>query len=270
MIHAVLFLLFFAPPCCAQTAQQGVETLMVTMSDDDSAVWWGNLEDEKNTQSPEERDPLEPVNRFFFYINRVVDGLLLKPAAIVYRDSVNDTAKVGISNAVDNAFAPLSVVNYTLQGNGQQATVTLFRFLINTTVGILGLVDVAKEMGLDAKPTTMNETLMTWGVEAGPYLMLPLIGPTTFRGAYGKLGDWVLNPMYYVVNNKHRQRNKHAQQRYIMYALYGLDIINRRAQLIDALNDVERNSLDPYVTVRSMFLQKQDAFEREVKKRNAA
>ncbi len=248
----------------------GAENIIITISDDEESTWWGNLEEDKNPQSPEERDPLEPANRLFFYFNRVIDGLVLKPAAILYEDTVHDTAKVGISNLIDNAFAPLSFVNYTLQGNGSQAATTFFRFLINTTVGIFGLVDVAKEMGLNAKPTTMNETLITWGVEAGPYLMLPFIGPTTFRGAYGKLGDWAANPVSYFVNNKHRRHNKHKQQRYILYALYGLDIVNRRAQLIDALNDVERNSLDPYVTVRSMFLQRQDAFEREVKRQNGA
>ena len=257
----------------ADTTKPGTENVAVTItvSDDEPAHWWGSIKDDDHPkQTPEERDPLESMNRVFFYVNRVVDGLVLKPIATLYRDAVHDTAKDGIGNMIDNAFAPLSFVNYTLQGNGPEMATTFFRFLINSTIGVLGLIDVAKEMGLPGRPTTMNETLIAWGIEAGPYLMIPLIGPSTFRGAYGKLGDWLTNPMYYFVHNDHRSHNKHRQQVYIMYALYGLDIVNRRAQLIDALNDVERNSLDPYATVRAMFLQKQDALEKEVKARQAA
>ena len=230
-----------------------------------SNAWWAQSFDED--QQMAEPDPLEPMNRAFFNFNRVLDGILLKPLAIGYDRILPSPVKDGVTNFIDNLFAPLSVVNYTLQGEGQKTLETFSRFLINTTFGIFGLVDVAKEIGFPSEPATFNQTLATWGVETGPYLMVPFVGPSSFRGTYGMVADCFLNPLYYVVHNKHRQGNRYGQQVYLMYALYGLDVISRRSQLIDALNDIERNSLDPYVTIRNIYFQKQAEMERNIRNR---
>ena len=241
----------------------GVEN--VASHDLSSDAWWAKSFDEE--QVLEEPDPLEPMNRAFFNFNRVLDGILLKPMAIGYDSLLPHPAKEGVGNFIDNISAPLGVINYCLQGEGQRSFETFSRFLINTTFGIFGLVDVAKEIGIPSQPATFNQTLATWGVETGPYLMVPFVGPSSFRGTYGMVADWFLNPLYYIAHNKHRQGNRYGQQVYLLYALYGLDVINRRSKLIDALNDIEKNSLDPYVTIRNIYFQKQAEMEREIRAR---
>ncbi|MBY0462681.1 MAG: VacJ family lipoprotein [Alphaproteobacteria bacterium] len=228
-------------------------------------AWWAKSFDDDQVLA--EPDPLEPMNRAFFNFNRVLDGILLKPMAIGYDTVFPHPVKEGVTNFLDNISAPLGAINYTLQGEGEKTLETIARFLINTTFGIFGLVDVAKEVGIPSKPATFNQTLATWGVETGPYLMVPFVGPSSFRGTYGMVADWYLNPLYYIAHNKHRQGNRYGQQVYLLYALYGLDVINRRSKLIDALNDIERNSLDPYVTIRNLYFQKQAEMEREIRAR---
>ncbi len=225
--------------------------------------WWD--EDQSAAQQNwDEPDPLEPLNRAIFGFNRLVDGILFKPAAIVYNETLPDFAKTGVSNFIDNLFSPVTFANNVLQAEGKQAAHTFFRFLVNSTIGILGLMDVAKEMGIPGEPATLNQTFAKWGIESGPYLMLPLYGPSSFRGTYGMAGDWFMNPWFYVAQNKYRRANHHHQQRNLLYSLYGLDLINRRAQLINALNDVEKNSLDPYAAIRSIYFQKQREMEQRV------
>ena len=225
--------------------------------------WWA--EDQSQVETLEGPDPLEPLNRVIFDFNRVADGILIKPIAILYDNIVHDAAKTGVTNFMDNLFAPVTLVNNVLQGEGTQAFHTIFRFVINSTVGILGLMDVAKEIGLPNQPATLNQTFAKWGVETGPYLMLPFFGPSSFRGAYGMVGESFINPLGYVVQNKNRRYNHHHQQRRLLYALYGLDIVNRRAKLIVALNDIEKNSLDPYASLRSVYFQKQKELETNLK-----
>ncbi|MBY0281288.1 MAG: VacJ family lipoprotein [Alphaproteobacteria bacterium] len=228
-------------------------------------AWWAKGFDDEHVLA--EPDPLEPMNRAFFNFNRVLDGILLKPLAIGYDTVLPHPAKEGVTNFLDNLSSPLSMVNYTLQGEGEKTLETFARFLINTTFGIFGLVDVAKEIGIPSHPATFNQTLAKWGVETGPYLMVPFVGPSSFRGTYGMVADWYLNPLYYIAHNKHRQGNRYGQQVYLLYALYGLDVVNRRSKLIEALNDIERNSLDPYVTIRNIYFQKQAEMERDIRAR---
>lgn len=244
--------------------QQGVENIASHDLASTDAWWAKNFDDEHVLAEP---DPLEPMNRVFFNFNRVLDGILLKPMAIGYDNLLPRPAKDGVTNFMDNLFAPLGVVNYCMQGEGKRSFETFSRFLINTTFGFFGLVDVAKEIGIPSHPATFNQTLASWGIETGPYLMVPFVGPSSFRGAYGMVADWFLNPLYYIARNKHRQGNKHRQQVYLLYALYGIDLVNRRSKLIDALNDIERNSLDPYVTIRNIYFQKQAEMEREIRAR---
>ena len=228
--------------------------------------WWA--EDQSQVETLDEPDPLEPLNRVVFNFNRVADGILIKPIAILYDNIVPDAAKTGVTNFMDNLFAPVTLANNVLQGEGEQAFHTVFRFVINSTIGILGLMDVAKEIGLPGQPATLNQTFAKWGVETGPYLMLPFFGPSSFRGTYGMVGEWFMNPLSYVVQNKHRRYNHHHQQRRLLYALYGLDIVNRRAKVIAALNDIEKNSLDPYASLRSVYFQKQKELENNLKARS--
>jgi phospholipid-binding lipoprotein MlaA len=249
----------------SSSPEGGVENIASHDLDESHAWWADNFDEEKEKAA--DPDPLEPVNRVLFSFNRVLDGTILKPLAIMYNDTFSDTAKTGVSNFIDNAFAPVSVFNSSLQGEGERAVDTLCRFAVNTVFGVFGLIDVAKETNKEKHFATFNQTLATWGVETGPYLMIPFVGPSTFRGAFGLLADWAMNPLYYIAHNKHRLHNRHRQQIYLWYALYGVDIINRRSKLIEALNDIEKNSLDPYATIRSIYFQKQAEMEREIQTR---
>ena len=137
---------------------------------------------EESEEEEESNDPLEPLNRFFYGINLMLDVAFLKPLAEVYRAVAPEPVRNGVRNVLDNLFAPVVFLNHILQGEAERATVTLGRFLMNSTIGCLGLVDAATEFGHPGYDTDLNQTLAVWGVETGPYLVLPLIGSSSFRG----------------------------------------------------------------------------------------
>lgn len=225
------------------------------------------MDDDDDDEVLDEPDPLEPINRITFGFNRIIDGLILKPIAALYEDAVHDTAKEAVRNVVGNAFEPVGAINHTLQGEGERAGRTTARFIINTTIGIFGLIDAADGMGLPKATTTMNETFATWGVGTGPYLVLPVLGPSSFRDTAGKAGDYYINPFYYVARNKHRAHNHHRQQWLVLQAIYGLDALERRRQVLGPLRDLERMSNDFYVGMRSVFFQKQEALAKKINDR---
>ncbi|MHA1558911.1 MAG: MlaA family lipoprotein, partial [Alphaproteobacteria bacterium] len=203
--------------------------------EEETPDWWiGEESDIKDILNCP--DPLEPINRAIFDINRVFDGLIFKPISILYDTTIHDDAKKGIRNVIDNFFAPLSCVNHILQGKGKKTAETFFRFLLNSTFGVLGIFDVASHLGLKKNETSFEETLACYGAGTGPYLVLPILGSSSFRGIVGKGGDFGLNPLYHISQNYNYKGNKHNQQRYLFYALYGMDMIDKRARLIDALN----------------------------------
>jgi phospholipid-binding lipoprotein MlaA len=217
--------------------------ILVTISDDE--------------QELEEPDPLEALNRAFFSFNYLMDGLFLKPMAILYRDAVNPHIKDGIENFIGNLFSPLSVINNFFQGEGEKAFQMMGRFFVNSTVGLLGIFDVATHMEIGKHETSLNETFARWGVETGPYLMLPFLGPTSFRGGFGMLGDVFLNPFRYLTNSRRTFGPANTTYKYILLGAYGIDIVTRRSKLIEATDMIEKDSLDIYATVRSIYFQKQ-------------
>lgn len=202
-------------------------------------------------------DPLEPLNRVVFRFNQLFDGLVLKPLATIVSTVVPEPGQHGIRNFIDNLFTPISMINCILQGDIEEFASNMFRFIINTTIGIGGLFDVAQEMGLNKKLTSFNETLAVWGVESGPYLVLPILGPSSFRDLSGKVGDYYGNPLYILAQNKHRAHNHHLQQMNQLRALYALDGIMFRTEYLKVLNDIEKSSIDFYVALRSYYFQKQ-------------
>lgn len=214
----------------------------------------------------ESNDPLEPLNRFFFGFNQIFDGTLLKPISIMYRGLIPQYGRNGIANFIDNIFSPVVFINHLLQGQGERAATTFVRFFLNSTIGILGLFDAAKEIGMPGYEATFNQTLTVWGADTGPYLMLPFLGPSSVRGLIGIAGEYYMNPLTYYTNNKHHRYNHYGQQRKLLYALYGLDIVGRRSKLIDALNDLERNSVDYYTAVRTIYFQRQQTMKEEIRK----
>lgn len=227
------------------------------------------LVDDEDDFLMEEPDPLEGLNRVTFQFNKVVDGLVLRPAAALYDTILNSTEKTVIRNVVDNAFSPLNAINHTLQGEGKSAVKTIFRFIVNSTIGLLGTMDAAEGMGVPKEQTSLNETFATWGIGTGPYLIIPILGPSSFRDASGKLGEVYMNPLYYYAHNKHMAHNRHGQRMMYLKVLYGLDAIDRRTQVIGGLQDLEKMSDDFYVGMRSVFFQQQEALAKRIKDRQS-
>ena len=198
-------------------------------------------------QALEENDPLEPFNRAVFEVNRTLDGLFIEPAAILYRLLVPDPVRRGIGNALLNLASPVTLANDLLQGDVKKAGTTLGRFALNSTVGILGFVDVASRVGLPYHFEDFGQTLGTYGVGAGPYLMLPLIGPSNPRDLTGRVVDFAFAPLTYFAPVEAR------------LGVTGGEVVDLREETLDEVDELERTSLDFYVAVRNSYWQFREA-----------
>jgi len=204
-----------------------------------------------------EPDQLELFNRYVYGFNRMLDAFIIKPVAIAYDLGTPENVKYCTRSFIKNVRGPLSAVNYLLQGEGEKSSKTILRFLLNTTFGLCGLLDFAEFIGIKENQTTFNETLSSWGVEPGPYIMLPIIGPTTFRGAFGYAFDWFADPVYYVAKHSKSHHNTHHQFVHWLWGVTAAEVIDIRASLLTALDDIYETSSDSYVTIRSMIFQRQ-------------
>ena len=196
-------------------------------------------------------DPLEPTNRNFFAFNRGLDTVLFKPLAEAYvllpkpvRDSIH--------SSVNNVRAPVNFANDLLQGELERAATVLGRFLINTTVGVGGIFDVAAHVGLERHNEDFGQTLAVWGAPTGPYIVVPILGPSSPRAIVGTITDSFLDPLTYVFDNQGAE---------LEYWLIrgGIEGIDERARVLDVLDDIEESSLDFYATVRSLYRQRREA-----------
>ncbi len=192
-----------------------------------------------------ELDPLERVNRCIFVLNRFLDMTILKPVAAVYDKVVPMPIKKCGRRIVCNIKTPIYMINYGLQGEGQKMSESMASFIINSTLGIGGLADPAKDVGLHNDTTGFSDTLKRWGVERGPYIMLPVLGPTTLRGVIGYGVDIVLDPLFWW-----------DDYRYIGYVTTAYNFIDKRANLLETTEDIEKTSHNLYVTLRSLYKQK--------------
>lgn len=193
---------------------------------------------------PEEHDPFEQVNRSVHRFNDALDRNLLKPVAEVYDDIVPGFVSTGVSNFFSNLDDVLVLINDVLQAKPGQAASDLSRIVWNTTVGLFGLIDVATPLDLPKHNEDFGQTLGYWGVNPGPYLVLPLLGPSTVRDGTGSLGSWYVDPMAEVSPD---------------YATYwsavAVDAVDTRAGLLGASRLLEQAALDPYVFTREAYLQ---------------
>ncbi|MGQ0618317.1 MAG: MlaA family lipoprotein [Panacagrimonas sp.] len=186
-------------------------------------------------------DPLERVNRGVYKFNRVADTYVLRPVAKSYKTYVPDPIREGFSNFFDNLFYPTTIVNDILQFKPVQTGKDLGRFVLNTTVGLVGFLDVATQVGLPRNDEDLGQTFGHWGVGEGWYLMLPLLGPSTNRDALGAIGDTFTSPTGYV-------------DTYPALAINGGKAIDARAGLLDADKYLD-DQLDSYIFIRTAYLQ---------------
>lgn len=194
----------------------------------------------------EANDPWEGTNRSIFAFNQTVDDGFVRPVAEGYRWAVPDPLRDNIHNVLGNMGEPVNFINAVFQGNGGRAAETLVRFLFNSTAGMAGLFDVAGSYGLPMNDEDFGQTLAVWGVPEGPYLMLPVFGPSSIRGTVGKVVDSFSNPISYFLPFAANLGRSVTS---------GIDIRERN---IETLDDIERNSLDYYAALRSLYRQNRD------------
>lgn len=194
-----------------------------------------------------ENDPVEPLNRSVFAFNSVLDKLLFQPAARTYRDVVPLWVRQRIGSAIDNLRAPVIFMNDILQGELDRAMTTLARFTFNSTLGIAGLNDIAHDMGLEKHDEDFGQTLAVWGSDSGPYIILPVLGPSNPRDTVGRVVDFLVDPFNAWAANTGREE--------LTYARGGTAALHARAGLLDVTDDLEKNSVDIYAAFRSLYRQ---------------
>jgi len=187
-------------------------------------------------------DPFEGFNRTMYGFNKTADKIVLKPAAQAYNYVLPKPAKKSVGNFFDNLAEPLNIVNNALQGKGNRALNSTYRFVLNSTVGVLGLFDVASYYKIEPAKEDLGQTLAAWGVKPGPYIMLPIFGPTNFRDGIGRLGQTIA----YYPNEIITDSDGAA------LALTVLDAIDNRAARFN-LDPVLESQLDQYSFIKSAF-----------------
>lgn len=192
-------------------------------------------------------DPFEPANRMMFAVNEAVDVFVLRPVAVLYRDFVPDPGKEIIFNFVRNLTLPLTIVNDGLQGEWDRAGVAAQRLFVNTIAGMGGIADAATGLGLPHHEEDFGQTLATYQVHPGPYIVLPLLGPSSARHTFGRIVDFAIDPLTYVFASAPIESTLGTR---------GLSIVDRRYRLLGPLDDVKRTSLDYYAAVRSLYRQR--------------
>jgi phospholipid-binding lipoprotein MlaA len=202
-------------------------------------------------RAPSESDPLEGLNRSIDGFNQVVDKAVIKPLAQGYDKVTPPEIKTVIGNFFSNLDDVSVAFNNLLQGKPKAAGSDITRFALNTTIGIVGLADVATELGFQKNDEDFGQTLGVWGMGSGPYLVLPLLGPSTLRDAPARFVDAPLDPLYHY--DDVRVRN----------SLLVVNVVNTRARLLPATDLVERIALDQYAFVRDAYLKRRASLVRD-------
>ncbi len=210
---------------------------MTTTAEDDAFLF----EDEEIL---EVWDPIEPVNRVFFWVNDKLYFYLLKPVARGYRWAVPEPWRVGVKNFFSNLAAPVRIINAGLQGKFGDAGNEITRFAVNTTIGIGGFFDTAKDhFELRMKDEDTGQTMGHYGVGPGPYLVLPILGPSNLRDGIGMFIDNRMNLLYYIAEGR------------TYYGLRVYDKVNDLSLDKDTYEGIKKDALDPYLFVRDAFIQ---------------
>ena len=199
----------------------------------------------------EANDPLEPMNREVFDFNMAVDRAVMKPVAEAYRDYVPQDARDRVRDFLRNLRSPWILANDILQGEAERAGETLARFTLNTAVGLGGLVDVAGRSGIPYHDEDFGQTLAVWGVGEGPYLVLPILGPSNPRDAAGLGSEWLLDPVDFGF--------RMAGYSWATYGRGVLDGLDKREEALEPLDEIERTSIDFYSALRSLYRQHREA-----------
>lgn len=197
----------------------------------------------------EANDPLEPFNRAMFKVDAGLDQVLVRPVIKTYRFIVPEGGRKSVDNFVNNLNAPITFVNDILQGEIRRAGTTLGRFVVNSTVGFLGFFDVGEKIGMPYHSEDFGQTLAVWGVSDGPYIYVPLLGPSTVRDGAGFLVDsFATDPLAWYNRGD-------GSMGWVQWASFGLIYIDIKDVTMDVLDELKKSSLDYYAALRSSYRQ---------------
>jgi phospholipid-binding lipoprotein MlaA len=204
----------------------------------------------KDPEAVAQRDPWEPTNRAVFDFDVKLDRAVARPVAKFYNHAVPQPARTGIHNALANLNSPVVFGNDVLQGEPGKATNTLGRFVINSTVGLAGFIDVAGKIGIPGHTTDFGITLGKAGAQEGSYLVLPLLGPKPPRDLVGMGVDTAMDPLTWISFNN---------STFYLVLRGGVGVLDERAATVDQVEQIERSSIDFYATTRSLYRQSRAA-----------
>jgi phospholipid-binding lipoprotein MlaA len=210
----------------------------------------------------ETNDPLEPTNRAIYAFNDALDTVLLKPVAQAYRFIFPQPVRTGVHNVLSNLTTPVQLGNDILEAKPRRAGDTTMRFFINTTVGVVGIFDVAKNWGYPNHDADFGMTLAVWGVPEGPFLYLPVFGPSDPRDGIGLGVDAVMDPFTWV--------GQGAVVRGLKWGRMGITAIDERERHLDDVASIKKTALDPYATFRSLYRQHRRAQIQDLRNDNRA
>ena len=195
--------------------------------------------------SAEDNDPLEPFNRVIFDFNDIMDRFFLDRISEMYGCVVPEVVRQHVGYILRNLSEPIVLVNNVLQGRMDDAEDTLRRFLINTTVGLGGIFDVSTDLGIPYKKEDFGLTLASWGFETGPYLVLPILGPSNLRDTFGRIGDYSFDPINWWAYTAGEEVYSNART--------GAQIVDAKADNLEIIKDLKKNSIDYYASLRAWY-----------------
>ena len=193
-------------------------------------------------------DPFESMNRGIFKFNEVLDKVVMEPVSRAYVFIVPQFGRDRVHAAVANLGEPVNMLNGFLQGNPEHGFTSMWRFIINSTLGVVGLFDFAgHNFNLTHKEEDFGQTMGVYGWSSGPYIVLPFLGPSSGRDVFGRVVDIFSNPFNYVDNDE------------FVYGRFVVSALDARSRNLDLIDEIYRTSIDPYATIRSAYAQRREA-----------
>lgn len=206
-----------------------------------------NLDEDLPKECNDLNDPFEPVNKKIFYFNSFLDYIILKPIAKAYGKVFSDYSKAKVGDFLSNVYEPVTTINYALQGNLDNSLLSFWKFVINSTLGVAGTYDLASQIGINHKHQSFGATLAHYGVEPGPYVVLPFLGGTNMRDMFDVIIlDSTLNPVKFYAPSE--AKNVHV----------GVSLVHYRNEIMP-FTDYIAQSPDPYAAMRSAIHQRRES-----------